>query len=72
MDELATLIVKRARPMPVDTGIACNCNGAILAKVKVTGGVGVEVRFNGSALLFPHGAARHGMLGLYDDRAHGA
>lgn len=50
---MADLIVKRARTMPVDTGIALECNGVVLAKVKVTGGMGVEVRAEGSTLLFP-------------------
>ena len=53
MEDMTDLIVKRARTMPVDTGIALKCNGAVLAKVKVTGGVGVEVRAEGSTLLFP-------------------
>ena len=53
MDEMADMIVKKARTMPVDTGIAVTCNGVVLAKVKVTGGVGVELRAQGSTLLFP-------------------
>ena len=44
---------KVARTMPMDTGVALTSNEAAIAKVKVTGGVGFEVRSPSAALLYP-------------------
>ena len=55
MEDIAECIVKKARMMPVDTGVALKCNGVIIAKVAVTGGFGLEVTSGDkkAALLFP-------------------
>lgn len=53
MNDIAELIVKKARSVPIDTGIALTCNNARIAKVAVTGGVGLEVTYEGKMLLFP-------------------
>ena len=60
MQDIAEVIVKKARMMPVDIGVALESNGATIAKVKVTGGVGLEVKVTAGvftceerALLFP-------------------
>ena len=60
MQDIAEIIVKKARMMPVDIGVALESNGATIAKVKVTGGIGLEVKVAGGAftsedraLLFP-------------------
>ena len=53
MEDIAELIVKKARTVPIDTGIALTCNNARIAKVAVTGGVGLEVTYDGKMLLFP-------------------
>jgi len=60
MQDIAEIIVNKARKMPVDIGVALESNGATIAKVKVTGGVGLEVKVRGGvftsedrALLFP-------------------
>ena len=53
MQDLAETILRVARTMPVDTGVALTSNGATIAKVKVTGGVGFEVRSPSAALLYP-------------------
>ena len=53
MNDIAELIVQKARAVPVDTGIALTCNNARIAKVAVTGGVGLEVTYEGKMLLFP-------------------
>ena len=52
MEDIAEQIVKCARTMPEDTGVSLECNGIVIAKVKVTGGVGLEVRSGNDALLF--------------------
>ena len=52
MEDIAEQIVKRARMMPEDTGVRLEANGVVIAKVKVTGGVGVEVRSGSATLLF--------------------
>ena len=53
MQDIAEIIVNKARMMPVDTGVALESNGATVAKVKVTGGFGLEVTSADQALLFP-------------------
>ena len=53
MQDVADCIVKRARTMPVETGVALRSNRARIAKVAVTGGFGLEVSFAESSLLFP-------------------
>lgn len=52
MQDVASLIVTLARTMPVDTGVALTCNGVVVAKVRITGGVAFEVRSGSAALLF--------------------
>ena len=53
MEDIAELIVKKAQAVPIDTGIALTCNNARITKVAVTGGVGLEVTYEGKMLLFP-------------------
>ena len=53
MQDIAEIIVKKAQIMPVDTGVALESDGATIAKVKVTGGFGIEVTSADRALLFP-------------------
>ena len=53
MDDIAEQIVKRARMMPDDTAVRLESNGIVIAKVKVTGGIGLEVRSGSATLLFP-------------------
>ena len=53
MDDIAEQIVKKARMMPQKTGVVLKCNGVSIAKVAVTGGVGIEVRVPYESLLFP-------------------
>eukprot|EP00966_Prymnesium_polylepis_P271584 6274406-Prymnesium_polylepis.1 len=53
MQDIAEIIVNKARMMPVDIGVALECNRASIAKVKVTGGFGLEVTSEGQVLLFP-------------------
>lgn len=53
MDDLAKLIVKEAQSVPTGTAIALTSNNARIAKVEVTGGVGLEVTHEGKMLLFP-------------------
>ena len=43
MQDIAEAIVKQARMLPVDTGVALECNGAVITKVAVTGGFGFQV-----------------------------
>ena len=43
MQDIAEAIVKQARMLPVDTGVALKCNGAVITKVAVTGGFGFQV-----------------------------
>ena len=58
MQDIAEAIVKMARTLPVDTGVALKCNSAVITKVAVTGGFGFEVTSAGktSSLLFPMAA----------------
>ena len=53
MDEIAERIVEHARAMPLDTGVGLVCNGVSIVKVRVVGGVGIEVRADGTKLLYP-------------------
>ena len=53
MEDIAELIVKKAQAVPIDAGIALTCNNARIAKVAVTGGLGLEVTYEGKTLLFP-------------------
>ena len=53
MEDIAEQIVKKARMMPQKTGVVLKCNGVSIAKVAVTGGVGIEVRVPYESLLFP-------------------
>lgn len=53
MDDIAEQIVKRARRMSDDTAVRLESNGVVIAKVKVTGGIGLEVRSGNATLLFP-------------------
>ena len=54
MQEIAEQIIKKARMMPIDTGVTLECNGARITKVAVTGGFGWEVTSaNKKSLLFP-------------------
>ena len=55
MQDIAEAIVKMARTLPVDTGVALKCNSAVITKVAVTGGFGFEVTSadKTSSLLFP-------------------
>ena len=53
MQDIAEIIVKKARVTPVDTGVALESNGATIFKVKVTGGFGIQVTSEDRALLFP-------------------
>ena len=53
MEDIAEQIVKKARMMPLKTGVVLKCNGVSVAKVAVTGGVGIEVRVPYDSLLFP-------------------
>ena len=55
MQDIAEAIVKRARMLPLDTGVELCCNGAVIKKVKVTGGFGLQVssKDETSLLLFP-------------------
>eukprot|EP00966_Prymnesium_polylepis_P337306 7391985-Prymnesium_polylepis.1 len=53
MQDIAEIIVNKARMMPVDIGVALESNGATIAKVKVTGGFGLQVTSQDRALLFP-------------------
>ena len=58
MEDIAEQIVKRARMMPEDTGVRLEANGVVIAKVKVTGGVGIEVRSGEATLLFAMAAIK--------------
>jgi len=54
MEEIAEHIVKKARTIPVDTGVEFDINGVRLAKVAVVGGFGLELTLpGGELLLFP-------------------
>ena len=54
MEDLAEVIVKKARTTPIDLGVSLEANGVVIAKVAVTGGHGIEVRHpTGKTLLFP-------------------
>ena len=55
MQDIAECIVMKSRMLPVETGVALQCNGAMIAKVAVTGGFGFEVTSadKKSSLLFP-------------------
>ena len=57
MENIAEEIVKRARMMPIHTGVELECNGVTITKVAVTGGFGVEVRSEDATLLFPMASA---------------
>lgn len=57
MDEIAAHIVEKARLMPVDTGFGIESNGVVIRKVRVVGGVGMQVEDKGKTLLFPWAAA---------------
>ena len=53
---MAELIVNQAKTMPIETGVALECNGARIAKVSVTGGFGgynVTSADGKSRLIFP-------------------
>eukprot|EP00966_Prymnesium_polylepis_P198192 4592503-Prymnesium_polylepis.1 len=39
--------------IPLETAVALECNGVVIAKVAVTGGIGFEVRIANASLLFP-------------------
>eukprot|EP00966_Prymnesium_polylepis_P069174 1607544-Prymnesium_polylepis.1 len=54
MDHIAEQIVTKARMTPLETGVALECNGVVIAKVAVTGGIGFEVRIANASLLFPY------------------
>lgn len=56
MQDMAELIVIQAKTMPIETGVALECNGARIAKVAVTGGFGgynVTSADGKSRLIFP-------------------
>ena len=56
MDEIVEHIVKKARLMPVDIGVGLTSNSVTITKVKVVGGVGLQVEEDGKTLLFPWAA----------------
>jgi hypothetical protein len=69
MQDIAEAIVKQARTLPGDTGVALKCNGAVITKVKVTGGFGFQVTDTTykiydtyATLLFPMAAVHSAVL----------
>ena len=69
MQDIAEAIVKQARTLPGDTGVALKCNGAVITKVKVTGGFGFQVTDTTykiwdtyATLLFPMAAVHAAVL----------
>ena len=72
MEGLAEMIVKKARSVPTNTAIALTGNKARIAKVAVTGGLGLEVTYEGKKLLFPMAEAKSAvesfMIGAHKSR----
>ena len=69
MQDIAEAIVKQARTLPGDSGVALECNGAVITKVKVTGGFGFQVTDTTykiadtyATLLFPMAAVHAAVL----------
>ena len=53
MDDIADIIVKKARSMPEDAAVGLLCNEVTITKVSVTGGFGLKIKSQDSKLLFP-------------------
>lgn len=60
VEDLAEEIVKQARALPTTTRIALTSNNARIAKVAVTGGVGLQITYDGNKkVLFPMQEAKN-------------
>jgi hypothetical protein len=58
MNDIADLIVKKARSTPEDTAVGLQCNNVTITKVLVTGGFGLQIKSQGSHFLFPISEAK--------------
>ena len=71
MDDIANLIVKKARSTPEDTAVGLQCNNVTITKVLVTGGFGLQIKFQDTYLLFPISEAK-GAVTCFLNAAHHA